>query len=64
MKSVKGITLDVANKVYLKEGNYELVAELEQDAIKVFDAGIEKMNFDNGAAAAELINKWVKMFFF
>lgn len=49
----------MANKIYLKEGPYELHPELEQDAVKLFDAGLEKVNFDDGAAASNLINKWV-----
>lgn len=47
--------------MYIKEGNYELDDNLQKDAVNVFDAGIEKTNFDNGAAAAALINQWVRM---
>ncbi|CAH2267161.1 antichymotrypsin-2-like isoform X3 [Pararge aegeria] len=60
LKAVKGVTLNVANKVYVKEGDYDLNEQLKNDAIKVFDAGLEKLNFDNGAAAAKLINQWVE----
>ncbi|XP_072936098.1 antichymotrypsin-2-like isoform X4 [Epargyreus clarus] len=60
LKSTKGVTLDVANKVYIKEGKYELNPKLKEDAVKVFDAGFEKINFDDGATAANTINKWVE----
>ncbi|XP_023934463.2 antichymotrypsin-2 isoform X2 [Bicyclus anynana] len=60
LKSVKGITLDIANKVYIKDGGYDLNEELKVDAVKVFDAGLEKVNFDDGAAAANTINQWVE----
>lgn len=56
--------MNIANKVYVKDGEHKLHPQLEQDAIKVFDAGIEKINFDNGAVAAELINKWVRLHFY
>lgn len=59
LKAIEGVTLNVANKVYVKEGDYELLPKLKEDAIKVFDGGIEKLNFDNGATAANVINKWV-----
>lgn len=59
LRAIKGVTLKVANKVYLKDGPYELETQMEEDAVKVFDAAIEKVNFGNSAAAAELINKWV-----
>ncbi|XP_013144479.1 PREDICTED: antichymotrypsin-2-like isoform X2 [Papilio polytes] len=60
LRSVKGVTLNVANKVYLMDGDYDLNEQLKQDAVKVFDAAFEKVDFSNGAAAAELINKWVE----
>ncbi|XP_045542438.1 antichymotrypsin-2 isoform X2 [Papilio machaon] len=60
LRSVKGVTLNVANKVYLMDGNYDLNEQLKEDAVKVFDASFEKVDFSNGAAAAELINKWVE----
>ncbi|XP_045542243.1 antichymotrypsin-2-like isoform X1 [Papilio machaon] len=60
LRSVKGVTLNVANKVYLMDGNYDLNEQLKEDAVKVFDVSFEKVDFSNGAAAAKLINKWVK----
>lgn len=59
LKSIQGITLNIANKVYLKTGPYELNPELEEDAVKVFDASFEKLNFNDGPASADAINKWV-----
>lgn len=45
--------------MYLKEGPYELNTELKEDAINVFDASFEKLNFDDGPGSADTINKWV-----
>lgn len=42
------------------DGGYELNPQLEEDAVKVFDAGIEKLDFSKGAYCANLINKWVR----
>ncbi|XP_047537054.1 antichymotrypsin-2-like isoform X2 [Vanessa atalanta] len=60
LKSIKGVTLNVANKVYIKDGDYDLDEKLKDDAVKIFDAGLEKVDFSDGAAAADLINKWVE----
>lgn len=60
-KSVQGITLDVANKIYLKDGNYELTTQINDDAIKVFDAGLEKIDFGKSHAAANTINSWASI---
>ncbi|KAF9795183.1 hypothetical protein SFRURICE_004555 [Spodoptera frugiperda] len=60
LKSLKGVTFNVANKVYLKEGPYDLSPSLKVDAEKVFNAGIEKIDFNNSAAAVQDINKWVE----
>ncbi|KAL0895786.1 hypothetical protein ABMA27_011831 [Loxostege sticticalis] len=60
LKSIKGVTLNVANKVYVMKGDYDLHSELKQDAIKVFDADFESVDFNAAAAAASLINKWVE----
>ncbi|CAH1643508.1 unnamed protein product [Spodoptera littoralis] len=60
LKSLKGVTFNVANKVYLKDGPYDLSPSLKVDAEKVFNAGIEKIDFNSAAAAVEVINKWVE----
>ncbi|XP_032510918.2 serine protease inhibitor 3/4-like isoform X1 [Danaus plexippus] len=58
--SIKGVTLNVANKVYIKEGDYDLNEDLKKDAVSVFNAAFEKVDFRQNAAAANLINKWVE----
>ncbi|KAM3966458.1 serine protease inhibitor 2 isoform 2-T2 [Aphomia sociella] len=60
LKSIKGVTLNVANHIYVMEGDYDLQDGIKNDAIKVFDAGIEKLNFNLGAEAARHINQWVE----
>ncbi|XP_053601691.1 serine protease inhibitor 3/4-like isoform X3 [Plodia interpunctella] len=60
LKSLKGITLDVANKVYIMEGKYDLKPELKKDAIEVFDAELEKIDFKKSTDAAKRINSWVE----
>ncbi|XP_026324377.1 serine protease inhibitor 3/4-like isoform X1 [Hyposmocoma kahamanoa] len=60
IRSIQGVTLNVANRVYIMEGSYELDDNLQKDAVNVFDAGIEKVNFVNSQAAASLINSWVE----
>lgn len=59
LKSISGVTFNVANKVYLPEGPYDLQEEIKNDAIKIFDAAIEKLDFSKSASAADTINKWV-----
>lgn len=63
MKSIKGVTLNVANKVYIKEGGYELNEDLKIDAVKIFDAALEKVNFGDSVKAAKLINDWVNIIY-
>ncbi|KAJ2946460.1 hypothetical protein O0L34_g12503 [Tuta absoluta] len=60
LRSLKGVTLNVANRVYVKEGPYQLEPGLLKDATKVFDAVIEKMDFSQSVAAANTINQWVE----
>ncbi|CAH0600569.1 unnamed protein product [Chrysodeixis includens] len=60
LKSISGVTFNVANKVYLPEGAYDLQEEIKNDAIKIFDAAIEKLDFAKGAEAAQAINAWVE----
>ncbi|XP_049887288.1 antichymotrypsin-2-like isoform X3 [Pectinophora gossypiella] len=60
IRSLKGVTLNVANRVYVKEGPHELQPKLQEDAVKVFDAGIEKIDFAKSTAAAQQINQWVE----
>ncbi|XP_073942854.1 antichymotrypsin-2-like isoform X2 [Choristoneura fumiferana] len=59
LKSVKGVTLQVANKVYLQNG-FDLDPKLKHDAIEIFDSDLEPLDFSNSGAAAKLINDWVE----
>ncbi|KAI8429786.1 hypothetical protein MSG28_000325 [Choristoneura fumiferana] len=58
LKSVKGVTLQVANKVYLQNG-FDLDPKLKHDAIEIFDSDLEPLDFSNSGAAAKLINDWL-----
>ncbi|XP_073954089.1 antichymotrypsin-2-like isoform X2 [Choristoneura fumiferana] len=58
LKGIKGTTLNLANKVYLKEGG-ELKPGIKEDAKKIFQASLEQLDFDNKEAAAKTINNWV-----
>ncbi|XP_075985818.1 antichymotrypsin-2-like isoform X2 [Anticarsia gemmatalis] len=60
LKAIKGVTLNVANKVYIMEGSYDLHPELKKDAVKVFDAAMEKVDFAAASAAVKNINDWVE----
>ncbi|XP_021191896.3 serine protease inhibitor 3/4 isoform X3 [Helicoverpa armigera] len=59
LRALKGVTLNVANRVYVQEGPYDLEPKLKEDAVKVFNAAIEKLDFGTGGAAVEVINDWV-----
>ncbi|CAH0747449.1 unnamed protein product [Diatraea saccharalis] len=59
-RSIKGVTLNVANKVYVMDGGYDLQPQLKEDAVKVFDAAFEKVDFSDSGHAASLINAWVE----
>ncbi|XP_060809974.1 antichymotrypsin-2 isoform X2 [Amyelois transitella] len=60
LKSLKGITLNVANKVYIMEGAYDLQSPIKSDAVRVFDAELEKINFSKSDESAKIINTWVE----
>ncbi|KAI5632539.1 serpin (serine protease inhibitor) domain-containing protein [Phthorimaea operculella] len=60
LRSLKNVTLNVANRIYVNEGPYQLEPCLLDDATKVFDAGIEKIDFKQSNAAATTINQWVE----
>lgn len=59
LKALKGVTLNVANKVYLQDGDYDLQSQIKDDAVKVFDAAMEKVDFGKNVAAVNTINGWV-----
>lgn len=60
LKTLKGVTLNVANKVYIQDGPYELHPELKEDAIKIFDAAMEKVDFCDSVSTIAAINEWVE----
>lgn len=35
---------------------------MKEDAVKVFDAALEKIDFNKSVAAADAINKWVSLY--
>ncbi|XP_030024556.2 serine protease inhibitor 3/4-like [Manduca sexta] len=59
-KAIKGVTFEVANKIYIKDGGYDVEDALKKDAVEIFNVEFEKMNFKNGTVAADLINTWVE----
>ncbi|KAI5632538.1 serpin (serine protease inhibitor) domain-containing protein [Phthorimaea operculella] len=59
LRSLNSVTLNVANRIYVKEGPYQLEPCLLEDATKVFDAAIEKIDFKS-SRAANTINQWVE----
>lgn len=59
LKSIKVLTFNIANKVYIMEGSYDLHPKLKNDAAKIFDAAMEKINFSDNVAAVNNINSWV-----
>ncbi|KAI5632540.1 serpin (serine protease inhibitor) domain-containing protein [Phthorimaea operculella] len=60
LRSLNSVTLNVANRVYVNEGPYQLEPGLLEDAKNVFDAAIEKIDFKQSKAAANTINQWVE----
>ncbi|KAI8420398.1 hypothetical protein MSG28_008899 [Choristoneura fumiferana] len=58
LKAVKGATLNVANKVYLKKGG-ELKPGIEKDAKNVFQSSLDQLDFNESEAAAATINNWL-----
>nr|WBB28749.1 antichymotrypsin-2-like protein [Yponomeuta cagnagella] len=65
LRDVKGVTLNIANKVYYyKDGETNVLEviypELRKDAVEVFDADFEQVDFTQSAQAATHINQWVE----
>ncbi|KAI8420411.1 hypothetical protein MSG28_008908 [Choristoneura fumiferana] len=58
LKSVKGVSLNVANKVYLKK-SAELKSGIKKDAKNVFQASLKQLDFNDKEAAVDTINNWV-----
>lgn len=59
LKDVKGVTLDMANKIFVKEGK-ELNPDFKRDSVEVFNSDIEALDFDKNENAAKVINTWVE----
>ncbi|XP_037300671.1 antichymotrypsin-2-like [Manduca sexta] len=59
-KAIKGVTFVVANKIYIKDGGYDVEDALKKDAVEIFDVDFEKINFEKSTVAAALINTWVE----
>lgn len=59
VKSLKGVTLNIANKVYIQDGKYDLSTQVKEDAVEIFDAEMEKVNFSESAAVVSNVNEWV-----
>ncbi|XP_061726108.1 antichymotrypsin-2-like [Cydia pomonella] len=58
-KSVEGITLKMANKVYVTNKS-KLQPDIQKDAKEVFQSALEQLDFTESAAAAGAVNKWVR----
>lgn len=60
MQDVKGITLNIANKIYIPDGpKYSLAKEFQKKAIDIFHSEVQNINFGEAAKAASTINTWV-----
>lgn len=58
-KNAGNVQLDVANRLYVKNG-YSLNANFEEIAAKKFNSGIESVNFLENVKTAGVINQWVE----
>lgn len=62
LNTQKGVTLEIANKVYAMEG-YSLNPDFKEIATTKFLAGAENLNFAETQKSAKTINSWVRIFF-
>jgi serine protease inhibitor len=62
LKNIKGITLKIANSVFLSEGHKlnEQYAAISRD---VFNSEVKQVNFAQNVEAAATINQWVRTVF-
>lgn len=58
LKSVKGVTLKTASKIYLAK-SYELAESFGADSKAVFDSEVTNVDFVKNVETAANINKWV-----
>ncbi|KAI8420381.1 hypothetical protein MSG28_008895 [Choristoneura fumiferana] len=56
--SVRGVTLTIANKIYVIK-NSELKPQIQKDAEEVFESSVEQLDFTDSKAAANTINEWL-----
>ncbi|CAB3237190.1 unnamed protein product [Arctia plantaginis] len=60
VKSLKGVTLSIANKVYIQDGEYDLDTKVKEDAVAIFDSEMEKVNFSDTVSVVSNVNEWVE----
>ncbi|XP_077286455.1 alaserpin-like [Arctopsyche grandis] len=61
LQDVKGITLNIANKIYIPDGpGYSLAPEFQKKAVDIFRSEVQNINFGESAKAASTINQWVE----
>lgn len=63
LRSVKGVELSLANRVYIHQGA-ELNAEFAAVSRDVFNSDVKNVDFSKNVEAAKEINDWVKYFFY
>uniref|UniRef100_Q5MGH0-2 Isoform 2 of Serine protease inhibitor 3/4 n=1 Tax=Lonomia obliqua TaxID=304329 RepID=Q5MGH0-2 len=59
LKSVKGVTLKIANKIYIANG-FELNDQFAVVSKDVFNSEVQKLDFAQNKVAAKTINTWVE----
>lgn len=57
--NIGGAILNIANKVYVKDG-YELITAFKEVAVNKFDSEVESVNFVDAVPTAAKINGWVE----
>ncbi|XP_077287004.1 antichymotrypsin-2-like [Arctopsyche grandis] len=61
LQDVKGIILNIANKIYIPDGpGYSLAPEFQEKAVEIFNSEVQNINFGESAKAASTINQWVE----
>lgn len=56
----RGVTLALANRLFMANNGFTLAPAFKNDATEVFDAGVESINFGQGEQAAKTINQYVQ----
>ncbi|XP_037964220.1 antichymotrypsin-2 isoform X2 [Plutella xylostella] len=60
MQNIKGVTFYAANKLYVKECDSVVMPAFKKEAVHAFWAEVEKVDFDMGPVAADIISTWVE----